>query len=175
MAFIDAPTAYNQPATGGSYGGYTPDVGTSQMAATGPSPTGPSGMQQFSSALSAMPMPGSGGGDGTMGAVSGGLDVAGNVGLASGNPYGMAVGGAAKLAGMGLGMYGKYQAREEAKKKYEMELAEYRRAKKLEEEDRRRELERQKLQSSYYASDFASNLGSELSGQYQGYRQPTGA
>lgn len=175
MAFTNAPTAYTEPDVGSMFGGYNPDVGTSQMAATGNNPPGTSGGMNYggmASALSSMPMPQMGG---TSGAISGGLDAAGNVGLSSGNPYGMVAGGAAKLASMGVGLYGKYQARDDAKKAYEEKLAEYNRAKKIEEDDRRRELERQQLQSSYYASDFASNLGSELSGQYQGYRQPTGA
>jgi len=176
MAFTNAPTAYTEPDVGGMFGGYNPDVGTSQMAATGNAPPGTSGGMNYggmASALSSMPMPQMDGGGG--GAISGGLDTVGNMGLASGNPYGMAAGGVAKLASMGVGMYGKYKARDEAKKAYEDKLAEYKRAQKIEAEDRKREMERQKLQSSYYASDFASNLGSELSGQYQGYRQPTGA
>ena len=100
-----------------------------------------------------------------------GLDAAGNVGLASGNPYGMIAGGVAKVAGMGLSLYDKSNQRDQAKENYELMMAEYKRRQRIEEEDRAREQGRLERQEGYFGADYARNLGTELAGDWQGYRQ----
>jgi hypothetical protein len=98
------------------------------------------------------------------------LDTAGNVGLMSGNPYGMVAGGVAKLASQGLGLYDKMNQRDQAKKNYEMMLAEYERRQAIEQADRQREQGRQERQEGYFGADYAFNLGQKLADQYTGQR-----
>jgi len=108
---------------------------------------------------------------GTSGKIGGGLDAAGNVAMASGNPYAMAAGGAAKLAGMGLSLYDKNNQRKEAKKNFRKMMDEYERRQAVEREDRAMEKRRLERKEGYFGADYARNLGTELAGQYQGYRQ----
>ena len=83
-------------------------------------------------------------------------------------------GGNMAIKGIGTiaGIYGKYQDRQEAKKRYEASMIEYKRLQQVEAQDREREERRQERQEGYFASDFAQGLEDRFAGAYGGYRQP---
>jgi hypothetical protein len=76
-----------------------------------------------------------------------------------------------KAVQLGADIYDKYQQRDQAKKNYEMMLAEYNRRQGIETEDRQREQGRLERQENYFISDSARNLGNELAATPQGYRK----
>ena len=84
------------------------------------------------------------------------------------------VGTGLKAISLGASIYDKYQQRDAAKKNYESMLAEYNRRQKVETEDRAIEQARQARQESYFASDFAQDVGADRARAYKGYRQPQG-
>lgn len=107
----------------------------------------------------------------TVGDVGGALDQAGNAAIATGNPYAMIGGAVAKTAGTGLQVYGKYQAREDAKRREEEAMAAYREQLRIEQEDRQREIARQGRQEDYFGADYSAGLEDRFAGSYGGYRQ----
>lgn len=101
-----------------------------------------------------------------------GLNAAGDNAMSSGNPYVMAGGVAAKAIGTGLDFYGKYEAREEARRAHEEALSRYNEEKRIEAEDRAREQNRQNRQEAYVGGEYSQDLEDRFSGSYGGYRQP---
>jgi len=112
---------------------------------------------------------GGGGGAETAGSI---LNTGGDAAMMSGNPYAMAAGAGAKAAGMGLDFYGKYEAREDARREHEEALKRYNEAKRIEAEDRAREQNRQNRQEAYVGGQYSQDLEDRFSSGYGGYRQP---
>jgi len=118
------------------------------------------------------PVQGSGSGGGGFETAGSTLNAGGDAAMASGNPYVKAGGMVTKAIGAGFDMYGKYQAREDAKKQHEEALARYNEEKRIEAEDRAREQNRQDRQEAYSGGQYSQNLEDRFAGGYGGYRQP---
>ena len=99
------------------------------------------------------------------------VSAGGDEAMATGNPYAMIGGAAAKGVGTALDFYGKYEAREQARRDQDEAMARYNEAKRVEEEDRQREIQRQGRQEGYFGGDYAQGLEDRFSGSYGGYRQ----
>ena len=124
--------------------------------------------QGQSNALMDMPQQPTDGFAGTAGST---LSQAGAVSSAITTPWTQAAGIGLQAVGQGLSIYDKYQQRDQAKQNYEAQAAEYQRRLDIEGQDRAREQARLARQEGYFGADYARNLGSDLAGQYQGYRQ----
>lgn len=92
-------------------------------------------------------------------------------GADTGNPYLAGGGLALQAVGTGLDFYGKYQARDEADRRYKDAMAQYQEQLRVEQEDRAREAQRQQRQENYFGADYSQQLEDRFAGQYGGYRQ----
>ena len=111
--------------------------------------------QQANTQMPSYQAPSDGGVWGTAGEAS---DVAGDVALASPHPYAKLAGLGLKFAGLGLGAYGKYADRDEAERRHAEAMREWREQKRIEREDREREIARQERQEGYFGSDFSQGF-----------------
>lgn len=99
------------------------------------------------------------------------LNAGGDAGVSSGNPYAAYAGMGLKAIGTGFDIYGKYQAREDARAEQDRAMREYEKMKLIEQQDRNRELERQQRQESYFGAEYSQGLEDRFAGSYGGYRQ----
>lgn len=85
------------------------------------------------------------------------------------------------IAGAGLGLktvgtvadiYGKYQEREEAKKRYEQQLQMYKQAELERQKKQAMEDQRRSRQEGYFASDFNQDMMDRLSSTYGNFQAP---
>jgi len=92
------------------------------------------------------------------------------MGASGGNPYAVAAGGALKVGGSIMQIYGAYKAREDAKKQYARDLKQWESSERERKGDKARQLKRDEVSQGYLASNFAQNLESNLTNKYPGYR-----
>lgn len=161
---------------------YTPPYGTTgismdvmdfgQPTGYGQYGEGAAGVGEYTTPQAPAFGPYEGGGPGQ--AVSGAGDVLGAASLIPGPQQPWIAGGALALKGVGTvaSLYGKYQDRQEARRRYQQQLDIWKQSEAERQQDKALEARRRERQEGYFAGQYSQELQDRLAGAYGGYRTP---
>ncbi len=108
------------------------------------------------------------------GAASGAGDTLGSAAMIPGPQQPFLAGASLGLKGVGTveSIYGKYQERQDANKRYQEQLKAWELREEERKADKALEAQRRDRQEGYFSSEFNQNLVDDLAGSYGGYRTP---